>query len=159
ARGESPKAPGVPARLMRPGSMGSPPGGNLLPRGCLISSRYVNQAACPGYPPLTIEGEQIWPVPPLACEGIAPPASRLFVARPRAVAPDLALGADDPVVSEICRRLDGIPLAIELAAARVRSLGPAQIRDRLDERFRLLTGGARHGVERHQALRRAIQWS
>jgi predicted ATPase/tetratricopeptide (TPR) repeat protein len=108
---------------------------------------------------LVIDGEQTWPVPPLACDGVAPPASRLFVERARAAAPDLVLGADDAVVGEVCRQLDGIPLAIELAAARVRSLSPAQIRDRLDERFRLLTGGSRRAVERHHTLRRAIQWS
>ena len=59
---------------------------------------------------------------------------------------------------EICARLDGIPLAIELAAARVRSMSPTQIRDRLDERFRLLTG-SRRSIERHQTLRHAVQWS
>jgi hypothetical protein len=67
--------------------------------------------------------------------------------------------ADGPAVGEICRRLDGIPLAIELAAARVIALGPGEIADRLDERFRLLTGGRRAPVERHHTLRATIDWS
>src|SRR6185436_3356325 len=62
-------------------------------------------------------------------------------------------------VGEICRRLDGIPLAIELAAARVKMLSVEQIRVRLDDRFRLLTGGARGAMGRHQTLRATLQWS
>ena len=108
---------------------------------------------------LTIDGEQSWPVPPLGFEGIASPAVQLFAERARAVVPGFALGAEGEAVSEICRQLDGIPLAIELAAARTRAMSPSQIRDRLDERFRLLTGGSRRAVERHQTLRHAIQWS
>jgi predicted ATPase/DNA-binding winged helix-turn-helix (wHTH) protein len=108
---------------------------------------------------LMVHGEQAWPVPPLGFDGIASPAVQLFAERARAVVPDFALGADGEAVSEICRRLDGIPLAIELAAARTRALSPSQIRDRLDERFRLLTGGSRRAVERHQTLRHAVQWS
>ena len=109
---------------------------------------------------LMVEGEQVFPVPSLGtAEGLASPAVSLFVERARAVAPNFALGAEAPAVEEICRRLDGIPLAIELAAARVRALSPSQIRDRLDERFRLLTGGVRRAVERHQTLRHAVQWS
>jgi predicted ATPase len=73
--------------------------------------------------------------------------------------PSFELAADAEAVTEICRRLDGIPLAIELAAARVRSMSPAQIRANLDERFRLLTGGSRRALERHQTLRHAVQWS
>ena len=64
-----------------------------------------------------------------------------------------------PSVVELCRRLDGIPLAIELAAARVAVMRPAEIVAHLDERFRLLTGGRRGRVERHQTLRAAIEWS
>ena len=63
------------------------------------------------------------------------------------------------VVGQICRRLDGIPLALELAAARTRMMTPAEISARLDERFRLLTGGSRTAVERHQTLRQAVDWS
>ena len=85
---------------------------------------------------------------------------RLFVERARAVAPSFALtDANADAVAQICRRLDGIPLAIELAAARVRSLPPEQIAARLDDRFRLLTGGSRTALPRHQTLRAAIDWS
>ena len=84
----------------------------------------------------------------------------LFVERARAVKPEFALHAMNvEVVTQICRRLDGIALAIELAAARVAMMTPADIARRLDQRFRLLAGGRRTGVERHQTLRAAIDWS
>ena len=87
-------------------------------------------------------------------------AVRLFADRARIAHGDFSLDAGNAVaVAEICRRLDGIPLAIELAAARVRMLSVEQIRARLDDRFRLLTGGARSGLARHQTLRATIQWS
>ncbi len=87
-------------------------------------------------------------------------AVRLFIERARGAEPDFRLDADDlNVVAEICRRLDGIPLAIELAAARVVSMSPAEIAGLLDERFRLLTGGRRTAVERHQTLRATVDWS
>jgi predicted ATPase len=108
---------------------------------------------------LMLDGERNWPVASLSVDDdIRSAAARLFVDRALAVAPDF--NADNPreAIVEICRRLDGIPLAIELAAARVRSLSPAQIRDRLNERFRLLTG-SRRAQERHQTLRHAVQWS
>jgi predicted ATPase len=109
---------------------------------------------------LMVDGEQIWPVPSLGFrDGIRSPAVELFVERARAVVPRFELGADADAVGEICRRLDGIPLAIELAAARIRAMSPGQVRDRLDERFRLLTGGSRRALERHQTLRHAVQWS
>ncbi len=109
---------------------------------------------------LMVDGEQIWPVPSLGFrEGASSPAVALFVERARAVAPRFELGSDAGLISEICRRLDGIPLAIELAAARIRAMSPLQIRDRLDERFRILTGGSRRALERHQTLRHAVQWS
>ncbi len=109
---------------------------------------------------LRIEGEQSWPVPSLDFrEGALSPAVRLFDERARSVVPSFELAADVEALTEICRRLDGIPLAIELAAARVRSMSPAQIRAKLDERFRLLTGGSRRALERHQTLRHAVQWS
>ena len=74
--------------------------------------------------------------------------------------PGFALDATNtPAVAEICRRLDGIPLAIQLAAARVVSMSPTEIVALLDERFRLLTGGRRSAVERHQTLRAAVDWS
>jgi tetratricopeptide (TPR) repeat protein len=87
-------------------------------------------------------------------------AVRLFVDRAQLVKRGFSLSAETgPVVAEICQRLDGIPLAIELAAARLQALGPQDILDRLDERFRLLAGGKRTVLERHQTLRGAIDWS
>ncbi len=82
-------------------------------------------------------------------------AVALFAERARAVSPGFVLDeARTPGVVEVCRRLDGIPLAIELAAARVGMMTPAEIARHLDERFRLLTGGRRGRVKRHQTLRR-----
>jgi predicted ATPase/class 3 adenylate cyclase len=87
-------------------------------------------------------------------------ATRLFVDRVQAAGADLTPEAGDgPAIAEICRRLDGIPLAIELAAARVIALAPAEIAAHLDERFRLLTGGRRGAVERQHTLRATIDWS
>jgi predicted ATPase len=87
-------------------------------------------------------------------------AARLFLDRAEATGAALTLGSGDgPAIAEICQRLDGIPLAIELAAARVLALAPGEIAVHLDERFRLLTGGRRAAVERHQTLRAAIDWS
>jgi predicted ATPase len=106
---------------------------------------------------LGVTAEWAWPVPSLGL-GADAAASTLFIERARAIAPAFDAANDIEIVDEICRRLDGIPLAIELAAARVRSMSPGQIRDRLDERFRLLTG-SRRSIERHQTLRHAVQWS
>ena len=90
-----------------------------------------------------IPAEQVLPVTPLATE-TGGEAVELFVTRARAARPDFTLDAQtEQTVIELCRRLDGIPLAIELAAARTRAIAPAQILERLDERFRLLTGGSR----------------
>jgi predicted ATPase/class 3 adenylate cyclase len=87
-------------------------------------------------------------------------ACRLFVDRARAVQPTFALTEQNArSVAQLCHRLDGIPLAIELAAARVRALPVEQIASRLDDRFRLLTGGGRSAVARHQTLRATIDWS
>ncbi len=87
-------------------------------------------------------------------------AIRLFVERARAVKRGFALTDDTgPVVAELCQRLDGIPLAIELAAARLQLMAPAEVLARLDERFGLLSGGRRTVLERHQTLRGAIDWS
>src|SRR5439155_3208676 len=78
----------------------------------------------------------------------------------RAVNPAFVLNPHDAApVGEICRRLDGIPLALELAAARVGAMAPAEIASLLDERFRLLTGGRRRAVERHHTLRATVDWS
>ncbi len=90
-----------------------------------------------------------------ACDAV-----RLFVERAAATRSEFRLDADNAdSILEICRRLDGIPLAVELAAARVTSMGPGEIAGLLDERFQLLTGGRRRGVERHQTLRATVDWS
>jgi predicted ATPase len=102
--------------------------------------------------PLHVTGEQEYAVPPLAHdEGVD-----FFLARARAVRPEFE---SDEAASEICRRLDGLPLALELAAARVKALSSAQILERLEQRLPLLTGGARDLPERQRTLRATIQWS
>ncbi|MFF3979116.1 BTAD domain-containing putative transcriptional regulator [Streptomyces sp. NPDC001828] len=105
--------------------------------------------------PLGVPGEAVRPVEPLA----PAPAHRLFAERARTVRPDFDPAADPEAVAEICRRLDGLPLAIELAAARLRLLTPRQIADRLDDRFRLLTTGSRTVLPRQQTLRAVVDWS
>ncbi|HXY93073.1 MAG TPA: adenylate/guanylate cyclase domain-containing protein [Acidimicrobiia bacterium] len=93
-------------------------------------------------------------------EILAADAVRLFVERAEQAGADVELDAETvATLAQLCRRLDGIPLAIELAAARARVMSPQEITARLDERFRLLTGGSRTAVERHQTLRRAVEWS
>jgi predicted ATPase/class 3 adenylate cyclase len=112
---------------------------------------------------LGVDGEHVLPVRPLPVVGAAGAASGavlLFVSRARAADPDFRLDDENrPAVDEVCQRLDGIPLAIELAAARVATMTPVEIAGHLDERFRLLSGGKRRGVERHQTLRSAVEWS
>ncbi len=106
--------------------------------------------------PLRLAAEREFPVPALAERE----AVELFVERARATQPDLALGDETGrAVAAICERLDGLPLAIELAAARARLLSPQAILARLDERFDLLTGGPRDVPDRQQTLRAAIDWS
>jgi predicted ATPase len=110
---------------------------------------------------LGVGDEQLWPVPSLGVgAGTDSAAVELFVERARSVAPGLtATRSDDAAaVVEICRRLDGIPLAIELAASRMASMTANDVRDRLDHRFRLLVG-SRRGLERHHTLRHAVAWS
>jgi predicted ATPase len=109
---------------------------------------------------LRVADEQLWPVPSLdVLSGIDSAAATLFMQRAGAVAPGFSLtGAEAGAVVEICRRFDGIPLAIELAASRMQSMTVTELRDRLDDRFRLLVG-SRRGLERHQTLRHAVQWS
>ena len=119
--------------------------------------------------PLGINGESIYRVPSLSLPGPdeeetpatgASDAVALFVERAHAQGADLSLGrATLPLVVSICRRLDGMPLAIELAAARLRSLSLADLNDRLDQRFRLLTGGSRSAMPRQQTLRATVDWS
>jgi predicted ATPase len=108
-----------------------------------------------------VSEEQLWRVPSLDVNsGTESAAVNLFVDRAHSVVSDFSLaqpGEADAVV-EICRRLDGIPLAIELAASRMASMTAGEVRDRLDQRFRLLVG-SRRGLERHQTLRHAVAWS
>ncbi|MBV8347922.1 MAG: LuxR family transcriptional regulator, partial [Mycolicibacterium sp.] len=107
--------------------------------------------------PLGLAGELTWWVPSLSLDD---EAIELFTDRARKVRPDFGV-TDDSValVVEICRRVDGMPLAIELAAARTRALSLRQIVDSLHDRFRLLTGGARTAVRRQQTLRASVDWS
>jgi predicted ATPase/class 3 adenylate cyclase len=136
-------------------------------------------AACPGLSvlvtsrePLRLSGEQEYPVPPLPVPdrrslARADPAGlsqyeavALFIGRAQAVKPSFQVTADNaPAVAEICVRLDGLPLAIELAAARIKVLSPQAVLDRLGRRLRLLTGGARGLPARQQTLRGTIDWS
>jgi predicted ATPase len=131
---------------------------------------------CTSREALGIAGEAVWRVPslavPAAAAGLHAPvgpdaaglarsaAVRLFVDRAAAVRPGFALTEENAAaVARVCARLDGIPLAIELAAARVRVLPPRQLLARLDDRFRLLTGGSRTALERHQTLQATVDWS
>jgi len=134
-------------------------------------------AACPAIrvmvtsrAPLGLPGEHEMPVGPLALpdlrslpgvdELVEVASVGLFVQCAQAVQPAFHLGAGNaPTVAEICVRLDGLPLAIELAAARVKALGVEQVLDRLRDRFRLLAAPTRVAPERHRSLRRAVDWS
>ncbi|WP_234435862.1 ATP-binding protein [Streptomyces sp. NRRL S-813] len=106
-----------------------------------------------GRRPLGVAGERLFPLAPLAEED----AARLLAAR--AAQQGVTIAAGDPAVREVCRRLDGIPLAVELAAGRLRALSPARLLERLEDRFRLLTGGGRDALPRHRTLRTTIGWS
>ncbi|CAM5585779.1 ATP-binding protein [Streptomyces avidinii] len=109
-----------------------------------------------GRRPLALEGELALPLsPPVPEEALA-----LLTARACAADPTFVVTEDNrAALVELCARLDGIPLALELAAGRLRTLSPAQVLTRLEDRFALLTGGARGGLDRHRALRTAIGWS
>jgi predicted ATPase/DNA-binding SARP family transcriptional activator len=118
--------------------------------------------------PLGITGETLWPVDPLAlpprdADAVAAltfPSVRLLADRARAVRPDFAVDETTaPAAVHLCRALDGMPLAIELAAARLRTMSLDQLVTRLDDRFRLLTGGSRMALPRHQTLRAVVDWS
>lgn len=120
--------------------------------------------------PMNIAGEVVWPVPSLTLPDIKQPpsveslrqreAARLFAERAVSHRPTFALSSENArAVAQICRRLDGIPLAIELAAARVGVLSEDQIEERLTDRFKLLTGGRRTALPRHQTLRATLDWS
>jgi non-specific serine/threonine protein kinase len=119
---------------------------------------------------LGLNGEVAWRVPSLQAPDVrqqftvqelgANPAVRLFVERATAVLPSFALSErNSAATAQICRRLDGIPLALELAAARIPTLSPEQVAGRLDQRFRLLTGGSRAALPRQQTLRATMDWS
>ena len=110
---------------------------------------------------LRLKDEQLWPVPSLDIgDDMGSTAAALFIERAQAVSPHATFTSptESAAVVEVCRRLDGIPLAIELAASRIVSMTATEIRDRLDDRFRLLVG-SRRGLERHQTLSHAVQWS
>ena len=110
---------------------------------------------------LGVAQEQVWPVPSLDIgAGIDSAAVSLFVERAQGIAPSFAMvnGDEAAAVTEICQRVDGIPLAIELAASRMASMTASEVRDRLDQRLRLLVS-SRRGLERHQTLRHAVAWS
>jgi predicted ATPase/DNA-binding SARP family transcriptional activator len=148
---------------------------HLLDAAAVLADQVL--AACPqvrilatSREPLNITGEMLWPVGPLTLPpdgrepvpaDVAASASvRLLVQRARAARPGFEVtAANAAAVASICRALDGMPLAIELAAARLRVLPPEQVADRLDDRFRLLTGGSRTAMPRHQTLRAVVDWS
>jgi predicted ATPase len=118
--------------------------------------------------PLTTAGERVYPVAPLPVppsavglgEAMDVPALRLFADRAAAAVFGFRLTDENlPAVAEICRRLDGLPLAIELACARLRTLPATELAARLDDRFRLLTGGSRTALPRHQTLIAVVGWS
>jgi non-specific serine/threonine protein kinase len=117
--------------------------------------------------PLDLAGEAVLAVPPLASptptagpEALGYDAVRLLLDRARAAVPELHLGeADVPELSELCRRLDGLPLAIELAAVRLRTFTAADVVARLDDRFALLTRTGTAGPQRHRTLRATLEWS
>jgi predicted ATPase len=100
-----------------------------------------------------VADERLWRVPSLDVGA----AVELFVERAQSIVSG-ALADESNAVEDVCRRLDGIPLAIELAASRMASMTAAEVRDRLDDRFKLLVG-SRRGLERHQTLRQAVAWS
>jgi predicted ATPase len=122
--------------------------------------------------PLRIAGEQLYRLPSLrmptpqeasrlsATGAVEYAAILLFIQRAQSIDHGFTLSDDTaPIVADICRRLDGLPLAIELAAARVKILSPRQLRERLDERFRVLTGGSRDALPRQQTIWALIDWS
>jgi len=119
--------------------------------------------------PLGVVGEVVWNVPPLSVPGPGSVAAedvrafssvQLFAARAAAADRGFSVDADNAAaVAEICRRLDGVPLALELAATRIRALGAHELLHRLDDRFRLLTNGTRSGPARHRTLRALLDWS
>jgi predicted ATPase/class 3 adenylate cyclase len=114
---------------------------------------------------LALDGEQVFPIRPLQVaaqdeDGTPCDAVALFAERAASIEPSFSLeGSNGAAVTEVCKRLDGIPLAIELAASRIGAVSPAEILGLLDERFRLLTGGRRARIDRHATLRATVDWS
>ncbi|SMD27167.1 ATP-binding protein [Kibdelosporangium aridum] len=141
--------------------------GHLVAR--LLSAAARLSVLATSREPLGVPGEQLWPVPPLSvppADGDAqvpeqlPEALVLFEHRARAVAPDFTLGQDNWLaVARLCRRLDGLPLAIELAAVRMSILSAEQMLERLEDRFALLTAESHTALPRHQTLRATVDWS
>ncbi|MGX2998280.1 BTAD domain-containing putative transcriptional regulator [Streptomyces sp. JNUCC 64] len=136
--------------------------------GALLRSAPEVRVLATSQEPLDVAGERLWPVPPLDLPGASAgpealrrsSAVRLFLDRAAAMSPGFAVTDDNArSVAAICRRLDGIPLALELASTRVRVLGVTELAERLDDRFRLLTGGHRGAPARQQTLRAMIDWS
>ena len=143
---------------------GAPVIAQLLTTGAKLKIAVTSQA------PLHVYGEHEFPVPPLALPDLKSipqievlaglPAVALFVERAQAVRREFALTKENaPAVAAICARLDGLPLAIELAAARIKLLSPAAMLARLESRLNLLTGGARDLPTRQQTLRSTVDWS
>ena len=136
--------------------------------GLLLRGAPDVQILATGREPLGVSGERQWPVHPLEVPepGAAPEqvaessAVRLFAARAAAASPGFTVSAENAeAVATICRRMDGIPLALELASTRVRVLGPAELAARLDDRFGLLVGGPRDAPARQRTLKAVIDWS
>ncbi|MEV0378815.1 BTAD domain-containing putative transcriptional regulator [Nonomuraea sp. NPDC050643] len=146
---------------------------HLLDAAATLAERLLTE--CPGLrilatsrEPLNLPGEHLAPVPPLEPPPVGAdpakarryPSVRLLLDRATAARPSFTLdGGNVEAVVALCRRLDGMPLAIELAAARLRTMAPRQLADRLDDRFKLLTGGSRTALPRQQTLRAVVEWS
>ncbi|NUS12650.1 MAG: AAA family ATPase, partial [Streptomyces sp.] len=133
---------------------------HVIDAAAVLAERLL--ADCPGLAvlatsrePLGVPGELVRPLDPLP----DPTALQLLADRGAAARPGFSVDDDPVACAELCRRLDGLPLAIELAAARLRSLSPRTLLDRLDDRFRLLTGGSRTLLPRQQTLRAVVDWS
>ena len=130
--------------------------------GALLAAAPQVKVLATSREPLMVKGEHVVPVPSLSLDGptgVWSEAMEFFAERARSEAPALDISGHEEDVREICERLDGIPLALELAASRVRGLSIPEISKRLDERFRLLTGGRSGSVERHATLRATVDWS
>jgi predicted ATPase/DNA-binding SARP family transcriptional activator len=122
----------------------------------LLGSCVVLRFLATSREPLGVPGERLWPAPPLSKDA----AVTLFAERASAVDPTFRLAESNrALVADICDRVDGLPLAVELAAARVRAFPVVQLAARLDDRFRLLSGGTRTALARQQSLRAVVDWS